>query len=175
MRLIDADKLILYLNDFMLQQSPIDVQDIESIKVSAVIKDCIKAVDEQPTAYDVNKVIQTINNKIKTLDAKQTVFMEYGLFSAADAKASQIARYVECREIVESSGCGEIDNDGWILCNERLPETFEPKAKAYLTTNEDGMIGVSYYHHMCGWSNGYESVFDVIAWQPLPEPYREEK
>ena len=63
--------------------------------------------------------------------------------------------------------------DNWILCNERLPETFEPEAKAYLTTNEDGMIGVSYYHH--GWSNGYESVFDVIAWQPLPEPYREEQ
>ena len=67
----------------------------------------------------------------------------------------------------------EIDNDGWILCNERLPETFEQKVKAYLTTNKEGMIGVSYYHH--GWSNGYESVFDVIAWQPLPEPYREEK
>lgn len=58
MRLIDADKLILHLNDFMLQQSPIDVQDIESIKVSAVIKDCIKAVDEQPTAYDVDKVVE---------------------------------------------------------------------------------------------------------------------
>lgn len=65
--------------------------------------------------------------------------------------------------------------DNWILCNERLPETFEPEAKAYLTTNENGMIGVSYYHPMCGWSNGYESVFDVIAWQPLPEPYREEQ
>lgn len=51
-------------------------------------------------------------------------------------------------------------NNGWIPCKERLPETF--KAKAYLTTNEDGMIGVSYYHHH-GWSNGYESVFDVIA------------
>lgn len=63
--------------------------------------------------------------------------------------------------------------DNWILCNERLPETFEPEAKAYLTTNEDGMIGVSYYHH--GWSNGYESVFDIIAWQPLPESYREEQ
>lgn len=65
------------------------------------------------------------------------------------------------------------NNNGWIPCKERLPETFEPIAKAYLTTNEDGMIGVSYYHH--GWSNGYESVFDVIAWQPLPEPYEEEQ
>lgn len=60
MRLIDADELILHLNDFMLQQSPIDIQDIESIKVSAVIKDCIKAVDEQPTAYDVDKVVEQL-------------------------------------------------------------------------------------------------------------------
>lgn len=60
MRLIDADKLILHLNDFMLQQSPIDIQDIESIHVSAVIQDCIKAVEEQPTAYDVNKVIEEL-------------------------------------------------------------------------------------------------------------------
>ena len=63
MRLIDAGKLILHLNDFMLQQSPIDVQDIESIKVSAVIKDCIKAVDEQPTAYDVDKVVEQLKNE----------------------------------------------------------------------------------------------------------------
>lgn len=60
MRLIDADKLILHLSDFMLQQSPIDVQDIESINVSEVIKDCIKAVDEQPTAYDVDKVLEQL-------------------------------------------------------------------------------------------------------------------
>lgn len=65
MRLIDADKLILYLNDFMLQQSPIDVQDIESIKVSAVIKDCIKAVDEQPTAYNIEKVVEELENEKK--------------------------------------------------------------------------------------------------------------
>ena len=65
MRLIDADEVILHLNDFMLQQSPIDVQDIESIKVSAVIKDCIKAVDEQPTAYDVDKVLEQLENEKK--------------------------------------------------------------------------------------------------------------
>lgn len=63
MRLIDADELILHLNDFMLQQSPIDTQDIESIKVSEVIKDCIKAVDEQPTAYDVDKVLEQLKNE----------------------------------------------------------------------------------------------------------------
>lgn len=60
MRLVDADELILHLNDFMLQLSPIDVQDIESIKVSAVIQDCIKAIENQPTVYDVDKVVERL-------------------------------------------------------------------------------------------------------------------
>lgn len=64
MRLIDADEVILHLNDFMLQQSPIDVQDIESIKVSAVIQDCIKAIENQPTAYDVDKVVEELENRV---------------------------------------------------------------------------------------------------------------
>ena len=76
MRLIDADKLILYLNDFMLQQSPIDVQDIESIKVSAVIKDCIKAVDEQPTAYDVDKVVEELDAYITKLVGKNSALYQ---------------------------------------------------------------------------------------------------
>lgn len=76
MRLIDADKSILHLNDFMLQQSPIDVQDIESIKVSAVIKDCIKAVDEQPTAYDVDKVVEELDAYITKLVGKNSALYQ---------------------------------------------------------------------------------------------------
>lgn len=87
MRLIDADKLILYLNDFMLQQSPIDVQDIESIKVSAVIKDCIKAVDEQPTAYDVDKVVEQLGKKQNNKGfggTIQEIFYDSGLEDAVE-------------------------------------------------------------------------------------------
>ena len=114
MRLIDADKLILHLNDFMLQQSPIDVQDIESIKVSAVIQDCIKAVDEQPTAYDVDKVVHEINNKIQELDAKQQLFIENGLLNMADKMASKIGIYIECREIVEKAGEEDVSTRNFI-------------------------------------------------------------
>lgn len=70
MRLIDADELILHLNDFMLQQSPIDIQDIESIHVSAVIQDCINAVEEQPTAYNVDKVIKEIESCFNATEGK---------------------------------------------------------------------------------------------------------
>lgn len=72
MRLIDADELILHLNDFMMQERPIDVQDIESINVCAVIKECIKAVEEQPTAYDVDKVVEQLE------DESEIYCREYG-------------------------------------------------------------------------------------------------
>lgn len=76
MRLIDADKLILHLNDFMLQQSPIDIQDIESIHVSAVIQDCINAVEEQPTAYDVDKVLKELDAYITKLVGKNSALYQ---------------------------------------------------------------------------------------------------
>lgn len=101
----------------------------------------------------MNKAFEKIVNRFKQLQ---------GCDSLANMFISDVIKVIKSIE--------KEYNNGWIPCSERLPETFEPKA--YLTTNEDGMIGVSYYHH--GWSNGYESVFDVIAWQPLPEPYGEE-
>ena len=67
MRLIDADKLISHLNDYALQESPSDVQSAGDRKVSRAvykaITDCIRAVDEQPTAFDVNKVVEQLDNR----------------------------------------------------------------------------------------------------------------
>ena len=64
MRLIDADKLILHLNDYALQESPSDVESAGDRKVSRAvykaITDCIRAVDEQPTAFDVDKIISEL-------------------------------------------------------------------------------------------------------------------
>ena len=87
MRLIDADEVILHLNDFMLQQSPIDVQDIESIKVSAVIQDCIKAIENQPTAYDVDKVVEQLGKKQNNKGfggTIQEIFYDSGLKDAIE-------------------------------------------------------------------------------------------
>lgn len=70
MRLIDADKLILHLNDYALQKSPSDVEsagDRTVVKVSRAvykaITDCIRAVDEQPTAFDLDKVMEQLENR----------------------------------------------------------------------------------------------------------------
>ena len=63
---------------------------------------------------------------------------------------------------------------GWISVKMRLPE-----GKEVIAQNKDGemLIGYVYYSEEMEW---YECVSEsmyltnVIAWQPLPEPYKEE-
>lgn len=57
MRLIDADKLILHLNDYALQEAPFRGESADTYNA---IKQCIEAVEEQPTAYDVDKVVEQL-------------------------------------------------------------------------------------------------------------------
>ena len=62
MRLIDADKLILYLNDYALQASPFRGERAEAYNA---IKQCIEAVEEQPTDYDIDKVVEELEERQK--------------------------------------------------------------------------------------------------------------
>ena len=63
-RLVDADKLILHLKDYALQESPSNVESVEDRKISRAvcqaIKECVRAVDERPTAFDTDKVISEL-------------------------------------------------------------------------------------------------------------------
>lgn len=65
MRLIDADKLILYLNDYALQEAPFRGESADAYEA---IENCIKAVEEQPTAYDIDKYIKKLESLEKILD-----------------------------------------------------------------------------------------------------------
>ena len=66
-------------------------------------------------------------------------------------------------------------NNGWIPCSERLPEG----GKTYLVTNAESF---GQYHTYKGWYDGehkiwhmegnFERKMNVIAWQPLPQPYK---
>ncbi len=75
-------------------------------------------------------------------------------------------------------------NDGWIPCEERLPkvdadidETWEDDdCPEYNITIKGASKATTLKYSPDGtWfdENGY--VYDVIAWQPLPEPYHPEK
>lgn len=82
----------------------------------------------------------------------------------------------------------ERTNDGWIPVEERLPErTFDEKInksyKKYLVfiDSVDGWdIDMAIYDFWndkkwCTAHDGYEDIENVIAWRPLPEPYRLER
>lgn len=66
-RLIDADKLILSLNDFMLVESPTDNASTGERRMSEmvckIIQHCIEVAEEQPTAYDVEKVVEQLEEQ----------------------------------------------------------------------------------------------------------------
>ena len=75
----------------------------------------------------------------------------------------------------------------WISCSERLPE--EPKEnqafagkchEAYLVTTKYGSSDLDKAYPFRAFWNGINftdgwRILDVIAWMPLPEPYREEE
>lgn len=64
-------------------------------------------------------------------------------------------------------------NDGWIPVEERLPEDEEMVLVTCKT--KVGRLSVYRAWRGGGYWHGTGSISDVIAWQPLPEPYRPEE
>ena len=62
------------------------------------------------------------------------------------------------------------DNQGWIPCSERLPE----KDMMVIGCLKDGTVQQFAYTNKVFISVHKYTTDDVIAWQPLPEPYKSE-
>ena len=63
----------------------------------------------------------------------------------------------------------------WIPCEERLPEKEKPyhRRDFYLTTNAYGAVNVTTYEFENDFQKrGWQSDIRIIAWMPLPEPYK---
>lgn len=67
----------------------------------------------------------------------------------------------------------------WIPCNVRLPKREKESQMRgyYLTTNAYGSVGVTGYEFESGSFGyiGWHSDIRIIAWMPLPEPYKPHK
>ena len=116
-------------------------------------------IDSQPTAYDVDKVIDKIRN------------IPHGAIL-------NVALEEEIIEIVKSGyDAADKHSNGWIPCSERLPE----KDGFYLTTVIfEGKSSTC--RHLFDTDNSEwldsdympfvnDEISEIIAWKPLPEPY----
>ena len=64
----------------------------------------------------------------------------------------------------------EEQNNGWIACSERLPEC--DGGYICTTTDVEETLELIYSTWDSTWMDEFDSIYDVIAWQPLPAPYQ---
>ena len=82
----------------------------------------------------------------------------------------------EVVNFLKSRPAADVVEQKWIPCSERLPE----KNSEYLVTKVDNitddlLLDIAYYGDWIQNNNGFYKADEVIAWMPLPEPYKGEQ
>ena len=101
-----------------------------------------------------------------------------------EATGADCVKVTNIRDFVMEKDEAEQKESGWIPCSERLPECDDyAETNALLFQTKVGSIEVGYFGRKNAWRDAYFrhyrtacgfDVSDVIAWQPLPEPYKPE-
>lgn len=68
-----------------------------------------------------------------------------------------------------------ICNNGWIPCSEQSPDVSETGCEEFNVTIKGATASttLTYYEESKQWTDESGNVYDVIAWQSLPEAYKE--
>ena len=91
---------------------------------------------------------------------------------------------IVCKHMNNGKDINVISNDGWIPVEEKLPKkNNKPIYDMQLVTLEDGEVCLGVYNQRENewWTRKqegekwYTNKYNVLAWQPLPEPYCPEK
>ena len=134
---------------------------------------------------ELEKTLMEIECAIKSHEQRGNTHTQSVLEQARDiiGMCAQAAKTPsELKEILERDTAR--DNYGWIPVEERLPEVDEDTEETiedddcpeYIVTIRGASESTTLKYGPDGiWfdENGY--VYDVIAWRPLPEPYRPER
>lgn len=100
MRLIDGDKLLRHLNHCALSASPgggsLKDQMIAKVEYDT-IQNCIKAVEEQPTAYNVDAVIRELERD-KFIDMETVLSDVHQGYNAGLSRAMEIVKGESIRD-----------------------------------------------------------------------------
>ena len=85
------------------------------------------------------------------------------------------------KEIIRSH-MNEVEKDGWILTSKRLPSKEEfiksycrnAYAAEFIVMIKGATLPTTLYFKNGSWTDMKGNYYNVVAWQPLPEPYKGE-
>lgn len=86
--------------------------------------------------------------------------------------------YSIVREVAEEFATDtNVGTNGWIPCSERLPEEYGDYLVCWTDITRGQYYEIVEYEPNNGWigdiPQSFEGKYSVIAWRPLPEPYKE--
>lgn len=114
-------------------------------------------------------------SKERAIEALYTVRAYYASLTAGYPKGKDCRGIgdVMCSEIANSClmAIKALEQTRWIPVSEGLPEL---KNKYYLWTSTSGLVKMDYYDSKGIWEEAEKYCYEVIAWMPLPQPYRAE-
>lgn len=114
-------------------------------------------------------VLEKILEEIKEVEKKFVVGHKVLFALGAIGLASKITEIIRSHMDDQNGDITEMVGN-WIPVEDRLPE----KNKTVLVCQRGGVIEVA-WHDGYRWKTGFshaEWLWDVVAWRPMPEPYR---
>ena len=133
---------------------------------------------------ELEKILEEINDRFENLtiaddECRKTALSKHNY---EQVKYFQNAMFYteRAKGIVEEIIHKHMGNDGWIPVEERLPEVPDDIEDEYCPEFNVTIKGASRattlkYSPDGTWFDDSGQVYVVIAWQPLPEPYRPER
>lgn len=80
---------------------------------------------------------------------------------------------ITLKEVKKRTELSEVQR--WIPCSEKLPDTSDLGFAEVIVMIEgaDAATFLTYYERESVWTDDCGNYYNVIAWMPLPAPYRE--
>ena len=123
------------------------------------------------------KILERFEEKLKKSEERYHRYLDDSnlpcMFDKSDIEETRVDTIKEMLEIVQE--VAEEYKDGWIACSERLPE----ENQEVILQDFYGNITIEKMKITDGGVKGFSdgdwwaSANNYVAWQPLPEPYKE--
>lgn len=138
---------------------------IDALKISAPVI--------AMTQEEFNDYIQTLNQVMNWLEQEPKTEKVIKMRDATPEERESVEAYIKSISKPTGVNFWALEQTTWIPCSERYPQT---QYKHFLVTDDKGKVSIQeFYLSLDKEPRPYFSgMVNVIAWMPLPEPYRAE-